>query len=51
MVDSSRDPRRQASAKPTNGAAGIPVEDASVLTWYNDRFEQVSFPHMGTLQQ
>lgn len=40
MVDASRDPRKKAA----KGATGIAVsiEDASILTSYNERYEQVS---------
>ena len=46
-VDSSRDPRRPATTTTTtpvmNGATGsaVPVEDASILNSYNERYEQV----------
>lgn len=43
MVDSSRDPRRLTSTTPVNGTGGAPVEDASVLSRYSERYEQVSF--------
>ena len=43
-VDSSRDPRRPATTTTPvmNGATGaVPVEDASILNSYNERYEQV----------
>lgn len=40
-VDSSRDPRLGGSRRPTNGTGGIPVENATILNRYNDRYEQV----------
>jgi hypothetical protein len=41
IVEPTPDPRRQVSTRPSNGTTGVPVEDASVLNWYNSHFEQV----------
>jgi len=52
VVDSSRDVTRQMQTRPpVNGATDVPVEDASVLNWYNSRFEQVSGLYIRTSQR
>lgn len=42
-VNATRDPRKQPTPQPTNGATGdhVPVEDTSATGNYNNRYEQV----------
>ncbi|KAL2818461.1 SAC3/GANP/Nin1/mts3/eIF-3 p25 family-domain-containing protein [Aspergillus cavernicola] len=43
IVNSNRDPRKRPVANPTNGVPGanVPVEDASTMGSYNDRYEKL----------